>query len=90
MSNSPSRPSQEEISFRGEVWTDARGHATVSVPSDAVPPRVALEYALHPIEAGVEARVTSELRDGCFSIATDEPHVKVAWRISTRKEIPNA
>ncbi len=71
------------ISFRGEVWTDARGRATVSLPRDAYPPRSELEYALHPIEAVTGVRLAAELREGRFSIETDEPHVKVAWRITT-------
>ena len=32
------------------------------------------------------ARVTAELHNGRFTIATDQPHVKVAWRIRRRKE----
>ena len=74
------------VSFRGDVWTDGRGQATVSLPRDAFPPHARLEYELQAIEADTAARVTSELRDGRFTIATDEPHVKVAWRISHRKE----
>jgi hypothetical protein len=29
---------------------------------------------------------SSTLANGRFTIATDQPHVKVAWRISRRKE----
>ena len=75
-----------DISFRGEVWTDGRGQATVSLPEDAYPPRAELEYALHAIDGESVVRVCAELRDGRFTIATDEPHVKVAWRITRRKE----
>ena len=74
------------LSFHGEVWTDARGQAIVSLPRDAYPPQAELEYALQPIDGASGVRVTAELRDGRFTIATDEPHVKVAWRISHRKE----
>lgn len=77
-----------EISFHGEVWTDARGRATVSLPGDAYPPRAQLDYALQPIDASSGVRVTDELRDGRFTIATDEPHVKVAWRVSSREDSP--
>ena len=75
-----------DVSFRGEVWTDARGQATVSLPPDAYPPAAALDYALHPIDGESAVRVVSELHDGRFTIATDEPHVKVAWRVSRRSE----
>jgi hypothetical protein len=74
------------ISFRGEVWTDARGQATVSLPVDAFPPRARLEYALQALEGESRPRVVAELRDGRFTIATDQPHVKVAWRVSRREE----
>ena len=68
------------------MWTDARGHATVSLPPDADPPQAALEYELRDLDGESEARVVAGLRDGRFTIATDQPHVKVAWRISRRKE----
>src|SRR5881392_3575616 len=45
-----------------------------------------LEYELRDLEPSSSARVTAELEDGRFTIATDQPHVKVAWRISRRKE----
>ena len=76
----------EEVSFHGEVWTDARGQAGVSLPRDAYPPQAELEYALHPIDGVGGVRVVAELREGRFTIATDDPHVKVAWRVSPRKE----
>ena len=75
-----------DISFHGAVWTDARGQATVSLPQDAFPPRGELEYALNAIDGESVVHLTSELREGRFTIATDQPHVKVAWRISRRKE----
>jgi hypothetical protein len=77
------------VSFHGEVWTDARGQATVSLPWDSYLPQAELEYALRPIDGDSEVRVVSGLRDGRFTLATDQPHVKVAWRIhrkSTQKE----
>jgi hypothetical protein len=45
-----------------------------------------LEYELRDLEPPSSARVTAELHNGHFTIATDHPHVKVAWRISRRKE----
>ena len=75
-----------DVSFHGEVWTDGRGQATVSLPEDAYPPRAELEYALRAIEGESGVRVVGGLREGRFTIATDQPHVKVAWRISRRKE----
>ena len=77
-----------DVSFHGEVWTDARGHATVSLPRDAYLPQDELEYELQPIDGESEVRVVAGLRDGRFTIATEQPHVKVAWRVSRRKEEP--
>ena len=76
----PSAP--ETASYHGEVWTDARGYATVRLPAGAgrlLPP---LAYELCDLDPQSSARVTAELNDGRFTIATDEPHVKVAWRVS--------
>jgi len=74
--------------YHGEVWTDGRGFATVRLPSEAASLEPPLEYELRDLEPASTARVTAELEDGRFTIATDEPHVKVAWRISRRKEEP--
>jgi hypothetical protein len=78
----PSAP--ETAAFHGEIWTDGRGYATVRLPPGAgrlLPP---LEYELRDLEPPSSARITAELKDGRFTIATDQPHVKVAWRISGR------
>jgi hypothetical protein len=32
----------------------------------------------------VTAQIAAEFSDGRFTIATDEPHVKVAWRVTGR------
>jgi hypothetical protein len=45
-------------------------------------------YELHPFTPGVTAKVAAELMDGRFTIETDEPHVKVAWRVTGRRTQP--
>jgi hypothetical protein len=70
------------VAYKGEVWTDGSGFATVRLPNGAVSPEPPLEYELRDLEPPSTARVTAELADGRFTIATDQPHVKVAWRIS--------
>ena len=80
----PSAP--ETASYHGEIWTDARGYATVRLPAGAgrlLPP---LEYELCDLEAHSSVRLSAELKGGRFAIETDEPHVKVAWRIAGRKK----
>ena len=72
----------DTVAYHGEVWTDARGYATVRLPVDAAHVEPPLEYELRDLEPPSSARVTAELENGRFTIATDQPHVKVAWRIS--------
>jgi len=82
------RARSRSVAYHGQVWTDGRGYATVRLPVDAGPLRPPLDYELRDLEPPSTARVTSELEGGRFTIATDQPHVKVAWRISRRKEEP--
>jgi len=74
----------DSVSYHGEVWTDSRGFGTVRLPAEAGPLKPPLEYELRDLEPPSRARVTAELEDGRFTIATDQPHVKVAWRVSGR------
>ena len=76
------------VAYHGEVWTDGSGFATVRLPVEAGPLEPPLEYELRDLEPPSSARVTKELDGGRFTIATDKPHVKVAWRISRRREEP--
>jgi hypothetical protein len=89
MARPPHSPPDDTIAYHGEVWTDARGLATVRLPAEAEPLEAPLEYELRDLEPASTARLTAELKDGRFSIATREPHVKVAWRIRGRKEESN-
>jgi hypothetical protein len=78
-SHKPSAP--ETASYHGEIWTDARGYATVRLPAGAgqlEPPR---EYELRDLEAHSSVRLSGALKDGRSAIETIEPHVKVAWRV---------
>lgn len=86
MAHSPKPAAPESASYHGEVWTDARGYATVRLPVGARPLEPPLEYELRDLEPPTSARITAELEDGRFTIATDQPHVKVAWRISGRRQ----
>jgi len=78
----------DSVAYHGEVWTDGRGFATVRLPAEAGPLEPPLAYELRDLEPASTARVTAELRNGRFTIQTDQPHIKVAWRISRRKEEP--
>jgi hypothetical protein len=84
MAHSPERPEADTVAYHGEVWTDGRGYATVVLPAQAAPLAPPLEYELRDLEPPSTARVTSEFRDGRFTVRTHEPHVKVGWRVSGR------
>ena len=75
----------DTVAYHGEVWTDARGYATVRLPVEAGPLEPPFEYELRDLEPASSARITAGLENGRFTVATDEPHVKVAWRISGRR-----
>jgi len=75
----------DTVAYHGEVWTDARGYATVRVPDEVAQLGPPLEYELRDLEPPSTARVTGALEDGRFTIATDQPHVKVAWRLTGRR-----
>jgi hypothetical protein len=85
MARSLNPSAAETAAYHGEVWTDARGYATVRLPAEAGPLEPPLELELRDLDPQSRARVTAELNDGRFTIATDEPHVKVAWRVSGRR-----
>jgi hypothetical protein len=72
----------DNVAYQGEVWTDGSGFATVRLPAEAVLLQPPLDYELRDLEPPSSAHVTAELEDGRFTIATDQPHVKVAWRVS--------
>jgi len=71
--------------YRGEVWTDSRGRAIVKLPPGANRLRSPVEYVLRALDGKIHVRVAAELHDGRFTIESDQPHVKVAWRISGRR-----
>jgi len=78
----------DNVAYHGEIWTDGRGFATVRLPAEAGPLEPPLKYELRNLDPPTTARVTAELEDGRFTIATGQPYVKVAWRISRRKGEP--
>jgi hypothetical protein len=89
MARPPEQPAPDTVAYHGEVWTDTRGYATIRLPAEADTLQPPLEYELRDLEPQSSARVTAELQEGRFTIATDQPHVKVAWRVSRRKEESN-
>jgi hypothetical protein len=73
---------RESWSYSGEVWTDGAGRAVVVLPPFARMHRHGFEYELDPLAPSCAATVAEEVVDDRFAIATDRPHVKVAWRLT--------
>jgi hypothetical protein len=70
-----------QATYSGEVWTDAHGFAAVVLPSDA---DGSTEIELTVLADGVSAEVTSGSNRRRFAVATSEPHVKVAWKVTAQ------
>ena len=77
---------REAWSYSGEAWTDDDGRAVVVMPPFVRSHRAGFEYELTPIGATCSAVVAEELTEDRFAIATDQPHVKVAWRVTALRE----
>jgi hypothetical protein len=82
MARSLGRSGSGTAFYEGELWTDARGYTTGRLPvaGRLLPP---LEHELRDLEAHSSGRV-GRPKDGRFTVESDVPHVKVAWRISGR------
>jgi hypothetical protein len=73
--------SKPPLRFSGETWTDARGQATVFLPTGGQGLECGLDCELELLVGAGETRLASDLSGGSFVIETDEPHAKVAWRL---------
>jgi hypothetical protein len=79
----------EGSSYSGEVWTDGEGRAVIVLPPSVRAHNGGFDYALTPDGSRCSALGVEMTADDRFTIATDEPHVKVAWRITARREAPS-
>jgi hypothetical protein len=82
VSRNPEDKTRAGWSYSGETWTDADGRGVVLLPSFVRAHRAGFDYELTPIGSDCAARVVEEIVDGRFTIATEVPHVKVAWRVT--------
>jgi hypothetical protein len=85
MSGTEDERVREGWSYSGEVWTNAYGRAVVALPIFVRTHRAGFEYELTPVDSACSATVKEEIVDDHFTIATDDPHVKVAWRVTALK-----
>jgi hypothetical protein len=86
MNDTPHSEPRESWSYSGEVWTDANGRAVVVLPPLVRAHRAGFAYELAPVGAAGSAIVAEEIVDDHFTVATDEPHMKVAWRVTALRE----
>jgi hypothetical protein len=82
----PDGKAREGWSYTGEVWTDGAGRAVVVLPAFARLHRDGFAYELTPVGTECEASVAEEIDGDRFTVATSEPHVKVAWRVTPLRE----
>jgi hypothetical protein len=77
---------REGWSYSGEVWTDADGRAVVALPPFVRLHRAGFDYELTPVEVECKAMVAEGIAGDRFTVATSQPHVKVAWRVTPLRE----
>ena len=69
-------------SYSGAAWTDGTGRAVVILPPSVLLHPAGFEYELQ-VDGPGAARVADPVGpDGRFTIATDAPHLRVAWRLT--------
>ncbi len=73
--------------YNGEVATDAKGYATVTLPDWFEALNRDFRYQLTVIDTAddddfVLAKVVSEIRDHRFRIRTSAPHTRVSWQVT--------
>lgn len=81
-----SSESPEPINFySGNVVTDARGYATVTLPSWFEAINRDFRYQLTVIGDFAQAIIAEEIKGNRFVIRTDKPQIKVSWRVEAAR-----
>jgi hypothetical protein len=69
--------------YNGNVTTDGKGEATVTMPDYFEALNRDFRYQLTVIGSQfAQAIVSSEIKDNRFSIKTDKPNIKVSWQVT--------
>jgi hypothetical protein len=76
---------RESWSYSGSAWTDSHGKAIVVLPPFVRVHPAGFDYEVTPVDSGCSAFVAKEILDDRFTIRTDKPHTKVAWRVTARR-----
>jgi hypothetical protein len=76
--------------YNGNVTTDSKGEAVVTLPDYVEALNKDFRYQLTPIGQFAQAIVASEVKDNRFTIKTDKPNVKVSWQVTGIRKDPYA
>jgi hypothetical protein len=68
--------------YNGNVNTDERGEAVITMPEYFDALNRDFRYQLTVIGQFAQAIVAEEIKDGSFKIHTDKPNVKVSWMVT--------
>jgi len=74
--------------YNGNITTDAKGEAHVSLPHYFEALNQDFRYQLTVIGQFAQAIVSREIVDNGFSIKTDQPKVKVSWQVTGIRRDP--
>ena len=76
--------------YNGNITTDAKGFATVTMPKYFEALNRDFRYQLTVIGQFAQAIVAEEIKDNQFVIQTDKPNVKVSWQVTGIRHDPYA
>lgn len=76
--------------YDGNVTTDAKGDATVTLPKYVDALNGDFRYQLTVIGQFAQAIVATRIKDGRFTIKTDKPNVDVSWQVTGIRKDPYA
>jgi len=68
--------------YNGNVVTNAKGYAVVTMPAWFAALNRDFRYQLTPVGQFSQAMISSEIKDRKFTIRTSKPHVKVSWMVT--------
>jgi trimeric autotransporter adhesin len=68
--------------YNGNVTTDAKGYATITMPAWFEALNGDFRYQLTTVGAFSQAMIAQEITGGKFRIRTSKPHVKVSWQVT--------
>jgi trimeric autotransporter adhesin len=68
--------------YNGNVVTNAKGYAMVTMPAWFEALNRDFRYQLTPVGQFSQAMIASEIKDRKFIIRTSKPHVKVSWMVT--------